>query len=367
MKICSTVVSLVFGLVFFTGSAHAQNFWVERGDIGPDDTIHLAWVHGTAHTLWLWTLSNDGSNVLSDVVYAPPAQSNICWFSDIYVRSNNTIAATWDTTNSFVVYNLTSSNTWIRRDDYPKPDGWWPGAVLLGYDDKLRVLWTRSADNALAIWTLDTNGNIVASAGVFVPPTGWSVADEGWNADIGPDGNVRVVWSNTGGDVSIWSINSTGAVVSSVFWAAPSGWSCTNEDISVGSDNKMRIFWEHPSDGAVSLWVVGTDGTNVETSAFWLPPSGWHFEGGGVLGSSNNVGMAWVSSTQASLWKLNSALTPVSSLLVDLTEPWEVRSAELDSANKLHLLWANSSGVCSLWRMDTGWTNVEAVATYGPY
>ncbi len=188
--------------------------------------------------------------------------------------------------NAVVVWSQSSgtstSNVWAAR----LTGSGWESAELLETDDVADATEPQvavdGAGNAVVVWSQCVDYSCVLQANRFVPPTGWTGAEQvgegcGWHHRVGLDasGNGLAVWSDCGGPINVRASR----------FVAGAGWGPAEllELDDAGDAAFPELAVDAAGNGA-TVWTQ-TDGTLIRVRAnHFAPVSGWR--GAQVLGSA---------------------------------------------------------------------------------
>jgi Ca2+-binding RTX toxin-like protein len=232
-------------------------------------------------------------------------------------------------------------------------------AVDFDGNGKTDILW-KNTDGTISVWTMDGTTNTAGA--VFGPYTGWSVFDG--RSDLNGDGKTDLVWNNTDGSVSLWTMDGT-TNTSSALFGPYSGWSLFDSRADFNGDGKNDLVWKH-TDGSVSLWQM--NGTVNTTSARFGPYSGWSlFDSRSDFNADGKTDLVWKHTDgSVSVWTMDGT-TNTGTAVFGPYAGWSLfdTHSDFNGDGKNDWLWKNTDGTISLWTMD-GTTNT-AGAVFGPY
>lgn len=233
---------------------------------------------------------------------------------------------------------------------------WIASGVAVGADNATRLLWTQS-NGSMSYWTIAPSG-AVAFSPVYGPYSGWSPFGIG----VGGDNRARIVWTAAGGAVSWWTMNQNGPPSFSPTYGPYAGW--TLQGFSVGRDNSLRLLWVGSS-GAMSYWTVSASGA-IAYSPTYGPFPGWTPVSIGAAPSGVNQ-VLWTSTAGAiSLWTISQSGTVTYSPTYGPFSGWTAVSVASGADSRPHLLWRSSSGASSTWTIAPSGAYTSS-PVYGPY
>jgi uncharacterized repeat protein (TIGR03803 family) len=224
--------------------------------------------------------------------------------------------------------------------------GWTPRAIATGQDSLTRVLWTNT-NGAVSIWTLDDGSGEYTyyMAGPFASWTAVGIA-------VGQDNITHVLWRNTSGAISVWNIDGSGSSGYSYFAFGPfTGWSCNN--IAIGFDNIVHLLWRNAS-GATSVYNVNPSNPAGYDYVIEYNTSGWSLVGFDE-GEDGLLQLFWTNNSDntGSGWSLDTIDNINTTFRAGPFSGWTLVSAA-ESASQRHALWYDaSSGVASLWNLNS--------------
>jgi hypothetical protein len=257
--------------------------------------------------------------------------------------------AFWDNKNSKAIFTADAGRTYLIAvsNSYQHEAGTF--RLLMRRGELTRALW-RHTSGAISLWSVDTSGQIV-SAPQYGPFAGW----EALRLGVAPDGTTRVLWRNVTGSISLWHLNGDGSLAGSRVFGPYAGWEVSDLAIDVGG--AIHLSWRHSS-GALGLWHMAPSGS-IESSLVFGPYPGWHvvaLSAGPVRhtlwrGASNTTGL-WTQydsygAPYVTVHGPGAAWTPVDVAPFVHNQAW-ILSRAPDGAAKV-------------------WSSPSAAGSYGPY
>ena len=217
------------------------------------------------------------------------------------------------------------------------------------------LLWMHTSGMA-SVWSIRANGS--GTVQVYGPYAGWKAVA----LAEGPDGNDRLLWTNTDGRTALWNLGDANPAATCPVYGPYTGWTATA--LSVGPDNAAHLLWDHTS-GAIALWNL-TDVNPAATCPVYGPYTGWSGTSIG-FGADNHERLLWnnVNGT-AAVWNLADPAPATNCLVAGPYTGWTATALSVGPDNAAHLLWDHTSGATALWNL----TDVDPAATcavYGPY
>lgn len=250
----------------------------------------------------------------------------------------------------------------VRPAQAQSQSDWKAQDVAIGPDSKARVLWTNRGGNT-TLWTVTTAGDIEAG---YNKPLG-----SGWTAKavaVGGDALARLMSTNTDGRMTLEVVGGGGKLLASHTYGPNAGW--TAVDLTCGRDNITRVLWRK-NDGQVSLWKVGnTDALPLQSSVHHGPYPGWTAQNISV-DSLGKARLAWLNSDgRLSFWVTTPDLKLESSIDHGPFAGWTpfdlATNSKSGGDNSSRLAWKNTSGQLSLWIADAK-GNRQSTIEHGPY
>jgi len=184
------------------------------------------------------------------------------------------------TLSDSVVTTLLRQHNAGTQAHYGPFTGWTAQALAAGPDGKVRVLWT-NADGRMSLWSLNADGTYAHAE--YGPFAGWTAQ----SFSVAPDNTVRVLWTNTSGQMSFWVMDAQGGYQDSEYGPYP-GW--TPSALATGPDGVSHITWNHAGDGQVSVWSL-TDAGQF-TFADFGPYTDWT-AGSLAVGADDTLHIGW--------------------------------------------------------------------------
>ena len=172
--------------------------------------------------------------------------------------------------------------------------GWTAQTLAAGPDGSVRVLWTNTS-GALSLWKVHTDGSY--DCWNYGPFPGWTAR----LLSAAPDNTLRVLWTHTSGQVSFWVMDASGGYRDFEYGPYP-GW--TVSALATGPDGQSHLTWNHAGDNVVSVWSLSDGG--VFTYADYGPFGGWT-AGSLAVGADGTLHLGWsLPDGTGSLWDLSA-------------------------------------------------------------
>ena len=220
------------------------------------------------------------------------------------------------------------------------------------------ILWTNTGGQ-VSIWNYDTGTGTFTQNG-YGPYAGWAAKAI---AEGGTDGLARVLWDNANGMMSLWSLNTvSGAFTQNAFGPFP-GW--TARSVSVAPDNTTHVLWTN-TNGAASIWNYSTS-TGVYTQNSYGPYPGW-VAVSIADGPDGVLRVLWGNTDgRESFWRLNNSTGAFTQTTYGPYGGWSANALSVAADYTTHIVWDNSDGRLSLWNYDVTGLGGFTQTTYGPY
>ena len=240
---------------------------------------------------------------------------------------------------------------------------WRPGDISVGSDDLSRVLWS-SADGRSEIWSIDQTTGDTTQGPVFGPYDGgaWQAA----RIACGSDGISYILWNKEDGTLSLWWVGADNTFQKSMDYGPFEGWFAT--DLSVGSDNLVRILWTNIGDGRAVVWSVDANGVASNNTNFYGPYPGYTAVAL-ACGSDGLTRLVWANPVGSALyWVMNAENQQESSTTFGPYAGWIPRDIDVGSDNLARLLWTNTvDGRAIVWSVDANGNPANNQSFYGPF
>ncbi|MFN7171999.1 MAG: WD40 repeat domain-containing protein [Fimbriimonadaceae bacterium] len=158
-----------------------------------------------------------------------------------------------------------------------------------------------SIPGLIAYWNLDTDGTPTPGGTGGAPPSiDWEIRAF---RDLSDNGISDVLWVNTANDlVAIWYRDEDGNVAgTATVGTVPTGWSL----VTAGTEN--RIFFQNDSTSLVAYWSLDAAGVVTGTTTVGVPGPDWILEGFGQFDASSALLFRNTSSNLLAYWDIDSA------------------------------------------------------------
>ncbi len=243
------------------------------------------------------------------------------------------------------------------------------------------VLW-RSSNGAVADWLMNgpsiSSGNLSYQGNPITPNASWSVAG---TADFNGDANADLLWRQTTGALAIWSMNGSNVTsAASVTYqgnpiAPDASWSVAGT-ADFDGDGNADILWRQTS-GALTIWSMNGSAASSATSVTYqgnqlAPDASWSVAGVGDFNGDRNADLLWRQTSGAlALWSMNgSSVTSTAAItsqgnVVAPDASWSVAGiGDFNGDGQADVLWRQSSGSIAMWLMNGSAVSSSAAATY---
>ena len=200
--------------------------------------------------------------------------------------------------------------------------------------------------------TLPGGGDIFITK--FAPYT-WTATD----VSVGADNKARIFWNTGNGSTAIWSVSGASTVTGSTSAGPLSGWYAKATE--AGNDGLNRILWTN-SNGATAIWLLSDSGT-VTASATYGAISGWTPQDV-TVGPDGLTRILWTNKSGAmAVWKLNVNLTVSSTVVYGPFSGWTAKRFADGADGLIRVLWTNVNGSAALWVLNADGT-VNSTGTF---
>ena len=216
----------------------------------------------------------------------------------------------------------------------------------------VRLLWTNTSGQA-SLWNVSTNGTFTSA--VYGPYAGWTAKA----VSDGPDGIVHLLWTNTSGQVSLWNVPATGGFTSHQY-GPYTGYAAVS--LSTGADGVTHLLWNR-SDGLAALWAVNT-ATSTFTSQQIGPYKGWTAKA--VASGQTVTDLLWTNANGQADGYRYAANETLTTQIFGPYANYAAKALSVGPDDIAHPLWDNRDGTAALW--SAGFTGGSfSTAVYGPF
>jgi hypothetical protein len=186
---------------------NVPNIWTVMGtaDMNGDGIGDLLW-QDTAGDVAIWFMNGSQTSSTASLGAVPPASG---W--TIAQESTGTIV--WQNNSGALALWLVNGSTVQSSTLGTVPGNWLvQGMGDFNGDGIPDILWRDNTSGTVAIWFLNSSGNVQSTASLGIVPISstWSIAQTG---DYNADGMSDILWTDASGDVAIWFMS--GSTISS--------------------------------------------------------------------------------------------------------------------------------------------------------
>ena len=289
-----------------------------------DGSSVLAWIsYGTydsndvysGDSIVIWVLNASGAVTSTGTVYGPYSGWS---YNGIGVNNDGSLIVYWtnstDTGDEVVIWNMNSSGIRVSSGPVYGPySGWSLEEAGAPGDGTSRLKWVNQENTgkAVTVWTMNSRGAVTSTGQVYGPYSGWDPS--GFNTF--PDGTTSIVWGEiiaTKESITTWRLDPTGKETSEgpVYGPYP-GWYLYQG--VAANDDTSRLVWDNPQPGGdeICVWTVNSSGVVTANSHLYGPYSGEHFGVAAPETYGGDLKLYWVTQDSsydaltAVLWTLD--------------------------------------------------------------
>jgi sarcosine oxidase delta subunit len=164
------------------------------------------------------------------------------------------------------------------------------------------LLWTNTG-GAASVWSLDTPGNLMSSR-TYGPFTGWNAYS--FHREAVSEGTAQMFWDHIDGTASVQFMNDMGDMIG-MEYGPEAGWTAVRYHLN--SNGTAQMLWDH-TDGTASVWTLDVRG-NITSRMQYGPYTdsiGTWIATDYRQNSDGTANMLWVrTDAYTSVWTLDSS------------------------------------------------------------
>jgi len=228
------------------------------------------------------------------------------------------------------------------------------------------LLWTNTGGVA-SVWSLDTSGNLMSSR-TYGPFTGWNA--DSFHREAVSEGTAQMLWDHIDGAASVQFMNDMGDMIN-MEYGPEAGWTAVRYHLN--SNGTAQMLWDH-TDGTASVWTLDVRG-DITSRILYGPYTdsvGAWIATDYRQNSDGTANMLWVrTDAYTSVWTLDSSGNMTSRIYygpyTDETDSylWYAKSYLRNSDGTANMLWSRD-GYASVWTLNSS-GNMTSRIHYGPY
>ena len=279
---------------------------------------------------------------------------------------NTTAHVLWSNTNGAIsLWNYSRDTGSFSLNNYGPYPGWTVKAVAdnpdTSVDGQTRLLWN-NADGRASIWSLD-NSSGEYTHHEFGPYPGWTAT----GLSVATGNSTHLLWNNTNGMASVWDYQTTDGSFASHNYGPYPGWSAKSiaDGTADGTGGATRLLWTNTG-GQMSLWGLNSD-TGTFAAKNYGPYTGWSASAVSVS-SDDTAHILWNNTDgRASVW--NQQSDEFGSFTQNTFGPytgWSAKAIADGTDGRTSLLWNKTDGTMSLWDLDNS-SGLFSQFSFGPY
>jgi hypothetical protein len=197
------------------------------------------------------------------------------------------------------------------------------GTADLNGDGIGDLLWRDSITGTVAVWFMNSSGQVqsTASLGVVPPSTTWHIIGDSNN------GGGGILWQDSAGDLAVWQVQGGQVTASFGLGTVPasSGWSVQGVGDFAGTGN-VDILWRDSTSGAVAIWFIN-NGQIQSTASLGVVPSTWSIAQIGDYNGDGKSDILWIDNTgNVAIWFMNGATISSTAGYGNVGTSWLVQS-----------------------------------------
>lgn len=189
--------------------------------------------------------------------------------------------------------------------------------------------------------------------------------------DMNADGHSDIVWRDTSGAFSVWSIsgNTAGSIekANTTYGSVDSGWQLQGA-FDFNGDGRADLYWRNTTTGVTTIWTSTASGLQANAQVISGVDSSWSMAAIADFNGDGQADILWRNTTTGvmSEWQATNTITSpngvngsfayysgyASNVYVNggVDTSWHIQAAgDFNGDGKDDLLWRNNSGVISVW------------------
>ena len=227
-------------------------------------------------------------------------------------------------------------------------------------DGSTDVLWRNTRTGENQIWLM--NGPNVAQVVplLTVSDLGWQIAGIG---DFNGDRKLDILWYYRTGLVAVWTMNGTTLDKASYIYDIGNNDWAPQGVADFNGDQIADILWRNQVTGAMGIWQMATDGTNMQIGQVINLPSvaaaAWKVSGIADFNGDRRPDILWRNyrTGEDLIWRLNNGqYVDYLSLLTVPEANWEIRGVgDLNQDGSTDIFWRNKTSQQDVvWYLNNG-------------
>jgi hypothetical protein len=227
------------------------------------------------------------------------------------------------------------------------------------------LLWTNTY-GAASVWSMDAPGNLMSSK-TYGPFTGWTA--DSFHREAVSEGNAQMLWNHIDGTASVQFMNDMGDMIN-MEYGPEAGWTAVRYHLN--SNGTSQMLWDH-TDGTASVWTLDVRG-NITSRILYGPYTdsiGTWIATDYQQNSDGTANMLWVrTDAYTSVWTLDISGNMTSRIYYGPykdetgTYLWYAQSYLRNSDGTANMLWSRN-GHASVWTLNSS-GNMTSRIHYGP-
>jgi hypothetical protein len=216
------------------------------------------------------------------------------------------------------------------------------------HDGKDDILW-RNSSGAVTLWSMN-GAQKLADQAVSTLGLDWTVAS---SADFNGDGKPDLLLRHDSGWLALWTMNGAQKVGDQVIQQMGNDWHLEDAK-DFNGDGKADILWRHDN-GTVAVWTMN-GAQKVADQVVSPMGNDWHLAAAEDFNGDGKTDILWRHDNgTVAVWTMNGAQKVADQVVGPMDPSWKIAdTADFNGDGKTDILWRHDSGAVDIWTMNGG-------------